>query len=164
MIHVIGDFYFRPRKLPGYRDILVKNFCYTLLFLIASIPFWRIQIFVAILVVVFFHLILEIVEHFFKELKAISELTLSALDQILHFASILFVVVLCKYNGIQIILLPQVENILKILTINHRDALKWACLLLIICKPSNIIIRKMLISQSVLMKELRKTLEHSSGL
>ena len=74
MIHVIGDFYFRPRKLPGYRDILVKNFCYTLLFLIASIPFWRIHIFVAILVVVFFHLILEIVEHFFKELGKAREI------------------------------------------------------------------------------------------
>ncbi|MEA4926262.1 MAG: DUF3307 domain-containing protein [Syntrophomonadaceae bacterium] len=155
LLHIIGDFYLQTdniskRKNEQYRYVFLHSIIYAVIFIVGSIAIWSGQIFFLILILSFLHFMIDSFKYIYiKYINYPNELNkfkLYFIDQLLHIVSFVIAAVFAVCKGYTASLLPWAENMLMSINISELAVLSWACILLIICKPANITIKKMLLN------------------
>jgi hypothetical protein len=112
---------------------------------VGTILIWSLQIAVAILALSVLHFLIDSIKYScIKYYNHTSESNLFCMDQCIHILSLIITVIILKYCNYDIAFLPGAKSFLNIFTNNGMAALRWACIILIVCKPANITIKKLL--------------------
>jgi hypothetical protein len=150
LLHALGDFYLQTDTISGkktskYRYVILHSIIYAAVFYVGTILIWSLQIAIAVLVLSVFHFIIDSVKYLYiKYFNHVSESIVYCTDQCIHILSLIITVIIFKYFNYNIALIPEANGFLNMLINNGMSALKWACIILIVCKPANITIKKML--------------------
>jgi hypothetical protein len=157
LAHIIGDFYIQSsnmdkRKVESIKWLLIHCLCYWTTIMIVSLPVmsWEIAAFGTAVSIV--HVVIDASQYVYisklkknKKLTMIKERDVFLADQALHLvtltiAAYLFVLKVGKLN-----LFATVDEFFAVLEISKVSFLCWITAILIIHKPTNIAISKLLI-------------------
>ncbi|MGX8710912.1 MAG: DUF3307 domain-containing protein [bacterium] len=151
LLHVLGDFYLQTdtiseKKISEYKYVLLHSVLYAAVFCAGTILIWSSQIAIAAFVLSILHFLIDSVKYLcIKHYKHVSESIVYCTDQCVHILSLIIAVIIFKYCNYNIAFLPEAKSFLNIFPDNGMaSALRWACIILIVCKPANITIKKML--------------------
>lgn len=150
LLHVLGDFYLQTdiiseQKISKYKYVFFHSIIYAAVFCVGTIVIWSLQIAIAILVLSVLHFMIDSIKYLYiKYFNHVSESIVYCTDQCVHILSIIITVVIFKYCNYNIAFLPEANSFLSIFINNSLASLRWACIILIVCKPANITIKKML--------------------
>ncbi|PKM48849.1 MAG: DUF3307 domain-containing protein [Firmicutes bacterium HGW-Firmicutes-7] len=149
IIHIVADFYLQSEKLAikkkdNFWYLLLHCLYYAIIGIIVIIPFWTKEIFFYTIILIFSHLVIDIIKHFASKLLKKSKIESKNLswificDQILHIVSIIIIVILYSNNNADIyewMLLWNQGNI-------SNAILRYALITVLIFKPTNICFRE----------------------
>jgi hypothetical protein len=160
MLHLLGDFYIRfqfskkpkteteQEKGKQFKDFFSTNLSYLIVFSIGSTLIWSIQIFLIMLALSVLHFITQLIVFFIekhqKTSDKITEFSLFIIGQVVSITLVIITTIILKNNSISFILKPWVKSLLDLFSFHGKDILKWLCILLIIHKPTNIVIKQLL--------------------
>lgn len=150
LLHVLGDFYLQTdtiseKKISKYKYVMLHSIIYATVFCVGTILIWSLQIAIAILVLSVLHFMIDSVKYLcIKYYNHDSESIVYCTDQCIHILSLIITVIIFKYCNYNIAFSPEANGFLNMFINNGMAALRWACIILIVCKPANITIKKML--------------------
>ncbi len=150
LLHVLGDFYFQTdtiseKKISKYKYVMLHSIIYAAVFYVGTILIWSLQIAITILVLSVLHFMIDSIKYLcIKYYNHVSESIVYCTDQCVHILSIIITVMIFKYCNYNIVFLPEATGFLSMFNNNGMATLRWACIILIVCKPANITIKKML--------------------
>lgn len=150
LLHVLGDFYFQTdalseKKDSQYKYVVFHCVVYAAVFCAGTAAIWSPQMFTAILVLSLLHFAVDSLKYrCLKSHRNFSESLVYCTDQCIHLFSLILAVFLFKYNHFNIVLLPGAKRLFGTLTNNGQDILLWACIILTVCKPANVTVKKLL--------------------
>lgn len=150
LLHVLGDFYLQTdiiskKKISNYKYVMLHSIIYAAVFCVGTIIIWSLQIAIAILVLSVLHFLIDSIKYLYiKYDNHVSESIIYCTDQCIHILSLIIAVIIFKYCNYNIAFLPEAKGFLNLFTDNGMAALRWVCIILIVCKPANITIKKML--------------------
>ena len=150
LLHVLGDFYLQTdmiseKKIFRYQYVLLHSVIYAAVFCVGTIPIWSPQIAVAISALSVLHFLIDSAKYLYsKQYHHVSESFVYCTDQCLHILSLIIIVVIFKYLNYNIAFLPGAESFLNLFAGHGTAVLRWACMILIVCRPANITIKKLL--------------------
>ena len=155
MGHIVGDFYFQSgnmaaKKEKGLRWVMIHCACYWAVMLIilmiygASVKFANIA--------ALFHLIIDASKFFYLssskkrrgKMMQTEDRNIFFADQLLHFAALIVVAFWAAQSDIQIMKCEILDTFFDVVGISENLVVSWMFVLLVIHKPSNIAIQKLL--------------------
>ncbi|WP_444658786.1 DUF3307 domain-containing protein [Caproiciproducens sp. R2] len=150
LLHVLGDFYLQTdtiseKKIFKYKYVVLHSILYAAVFCVGTILIWSMQIAIAVFVLSVLHFLIDSVKYLYSKYdNSVSESIVYCTDQWIHILSLIITVIIFKYCNYNIAVLPEAKSFLSIFTDNGMTALRWSCIILIVCKPANITIKKIL--------------------
>ena len=159
MLHLLGDYYgqfrFTTKKETleepnNIKDLLKANLTYFLIFCFGSIFIWSIQIFLILSALSITHFIIQLILFYCEKRKKTSTpktgVIFFAIGQLVIFMIFVITTLILNNNSIFFILKPWVRSLLDLFSFHGREILKWGCILLIIHKPTNMLIKLLLVN------------------
>lgn len=152
LAHVLGDFYLQSDKLARGKDRSLKAL--VLHFLLYALPFLAVTavafdspMLIASLSLAASHLVIDGCKALYLRKGGASperERAVYIIDQALHLAAIGTAAFVLAANGCPIAVLQPIRNAFAVVGLPMNTALSWLLLLLLILKPANITIAKLL--------------------
>jgi hypothetical protein len=146
--HLLGDFYFQSKNMSEKKNehffhLLIHSLIYTAVVFTVTAPFWRSPILIVNLIFSLFHFFIDLLKFiFYRMYKNKSEFTdkytshIYIVDQAMHILSILLVCTLFPLNvniaSFNSTPFPYITRFYNLVVF------RWFCLLLLICKPTNV--------------------------
>ncbi len=152
LIHILGDFYFQTdlmaKEKDKYYSKLIKHaLIYLAIAVVIIIPVFSFNVLIAITLLSICHWIIDSIKFYLIKTNKINEKQklVFIVDQVLHILSIILISFFFMRKGQSIKPLSFVENIFNSINVSEYKLLCWTLLLLIIWKPTNVIIKHLLI-------------------
>lgn len=155
LIHIIGDFYLQSDSLADkknyhYPALVVHSITYLLVSFVICIPVFSITIVIVVSILSLSHFIIDSIKYIFIRVQIIKDGDRNRVvfisDQILHILCIIIICILFEMEKQSFAALPLINSIFSIIGISQYRVLCWLVLLLLIWKPANIIIKKLLLN------------------
>ncbi|HBL83653.1 MAG: hypothetical protein A2Y17_09065 [Clostridiales bacterium GWF2_38_85] len=175
LAHILGDFYLQTPKLAEeknnkYSKLLIHSLIYLIISLsivvaLISINKWMI---LGVIIISLCHFIIDTLKFLYlkkykKSHRSPNERGIYIVDQLVHIATLFFISIVIA-NYIPKLQIPNYLNyIFETINIPAYLLLKWVVLILLIIKPTNITIKKLLNSYRPKDEELIKTEKKGSG-
>lgn len=156
LAHVIGDFYIQNGSMSDRKDYSTKQlsfhyFYYWITIIVVLVPIISIKVVVFGTIQAILHVIIDLIKHYRiyvlkknKKMMSLKERNIFILDQMFHFICIVIVAYLFVINGGNIRVWSYVSQFLRIISISGMSLAALTTALLIIHKPSNVTISKLL--------------------
>lgn len=146
--HILGDFYFQPRRLAECKDrkihrVLLHSLVYAVVSAVVASFFWNTKVFAFVFISAVMHLLIDIVKFAVCRLYNTPSGPVYALDQAAHVITILLLGGVFTLRGNSLNTPDAISQVMNIMGIDKTTLLKWALLLLIIGKPANVTFRRM---------------------
>lgn len=174
-IHIIADYYLQNDTLAEQKKTQIKSLIkhcviYTLSSIILIIPIYNISIFIGSISLCISHIIVDFVKFFLvKSMDAKKTYNPSVdrivyiVDQILHLVFISVVAYMFSVYKIQYSILPCIILMFDTINISMQNVFEWALILLIIGKPANITIKKLLSLHKPILDEIEEDTKKAGG-
>lgn len=151
-LHVLGDFYFQSDKVAQKKQLSFKwvgihaaqyavPFALAFLFMRAGAA-----IILCMVLTVLVHFIIDSLKYILNKIKIFDRIKKFLFDQLLHILSIFIIVMYYGNIDGKIVLHELWNNILGIINIDFKLALRWILLIILILKPANIIFRLLFVN------------------
>lgn len=181
LAHILGDFYIQTNNMSKKKEenivwVLIHSICYWLTFLVATIPIWSFKVLLMVTVISIAHLTIDLLKMLYTkkiringEVDLIKERNIFFLDQILHLLCLVIVSYILTIINIKALMTGQavlnivLANFFETLEINMMDFIAWTVSLLIIHKPANIAISKLLVLYRPESKEIIFKRDNNAG-
>ncbi len=156
LAHIIGDFYAQTvimaeKKEEEIKWVFIHCFSYYITMIVVSLPIASIYIIFAITVAAIFHTIIDVIKYLYKnKLKADDKLDINKIrdiffvDQMLHIMTIAIISYVFYINNIPIRVNSFFAQFIDVLNMSKLSIASWFLALLIIHKPANIAISKLI--------------------
>ena len=156
LAHIIGDFYFQTgnmskRKDSSMRWVIVHSLFYWLSTLLILSPVMSMNIFVIGTIAAAAHAIIDILKYIYikrarnrSRITAAKERNIFFTDQLLHIVCLIFIAYFAVLQNIPLHINSAVIGFFDIIKIDAFSFIYWAAALLIIHKPANIFISRIL--------------------
>lgn len=164
--HIIGDFYLQTQKMADEKEeklrcVLKHCIVYFVAMLLTTIPFAGLEMLIVVVFAAVIHMIVDVLKFFYVKglkKKKHSKLKLFLVDQIIHTLTIMIIVYIVVSNNIEFEQLGIFSRIFSVVGVSKREFASWILAILIIHKPSNIFIQKMLSGYKLKVKgdEIKK--------
>lgn len=147
MAHLLGDFYFQNEKIASakdksYKGVLIHSIEYCLTAIFTITPIWSWNLLKVVLILSIMHFIIDSGKYILLIRKIIGKDNKTfIIDQCLHICSIFVVTYFMCVKGLEIKCLPVVSNFFQVFKWNMENLVRWIMAILIIHKPSNILIQ-----------------------
>ncbi len=173
LAHVIGDFYVQidlisQKKESKFAWLILHGLCYWIVVLVISVPILTIHVFIYGSVFAALHLFIDLIK--FLLIKNSKEtITEEAkcyyfyADQLFHLISLFVVVYSFVISGKSLTLRPCFSHFFSMVGLSATKTLSWIVILLIICKPTNIAISRILYIYKPLKAEINSGQEKDIG-
>lgn len=146
--HLLGDFYFQSERTANLKKDSIKyllkhSLIYLLSLLIVFIPILNTTLFIRILIVGIIHFIIDYYKCFIHEtffLKT-SKIKLFCLDQLAHIITIFIVTLWIDFANVSIQYLNVFQTVNNRYSIDVLLVLSWIFIILLILKPTSIMIK-----------------------
>lgn len=150
LLHTLGDFYLQTDGLSEnknlqYRYVALHGLIYAAVFFAGSGFVWSAPIGAAALALSLLHIAIDSAKYICIKSRGEFSAGLYVIDQLLHVVSIAAVAAVFVLSGAKVTLLPAAQSILAMVTNRYGAVLGGACIALLICKPANITIKKILL-------------------
>lgn len=148
--HFLGDYYFQTDTIAqkeNVKDLLWHCLIYTITMLILIIPVFSGTTILISLLISLTHFLIDYSKYQYKsgrELTHAQNLHLFLLDQLLHLTIISVANVIMVGNAVEISLIPLLNDLNQHFYLNINLNLSWILVILIVCKPASILVRKAL--------------------
>lgn len=154
--HVIGDFYVQTKKIAEKKEkkikwVLLHGFYYWIVMLLTILPVISFEMVLAASIAAFLHLIIDLSKQIYLVFKAkkaenrqFRERNIFFVDQIVHLLCIVFIAYCMASNHMVIREWKIIEDFFAIVGISEMKFLSWMLGLLLVHKPANIAIQKLL--------------------
>lgn len=148
--HILGDFYVQTqnisiKKNKGFKWVLFHGLLYFFAVFLVSIPVMSIEIFFVVLFTSLLHLIVDGIKYaYIKKIENINERNIFLIDQLLHIILILATVYFMFKIGIVMKELEIFKDLFNSFGISEIQFASWFFGLLLIHKPANILIQKII--------------------
>lgn len=154
--HILGDFYLQTDMISKHKEnsikwVLVHGISYWLVLILVSLPFVSLKILIGASVAAILHLVIDLMKFGYTNSKIkkllytkIAERKVFFMDQALHLFSIVLVAYWAVESNIVLNHWKIIDNFFNIIGISEMVIIKWALVILIICKPANIAIQKLI--------------------
>lgn len=147
---MLGDFYLQPdaasdEKAARYKWVVRHSILYAAVFYVGAAAIWSLPVALAVSALSVLHFAVGSVKYrYLKSPRHASEAAVYCADQGIHILSFIAMAAVFKYFHFQAALLPAAKSILNLFPNHGGAALSWACIILIIWKPANVTIKKLL--------------------
>lgn len=160
--HVIADFYIQTnnmadKKEKSFKWLVLHCLCYELLFLLLSIPVFSYKLLIALIIAGICHFIIDLLKYIIlkrirckKQFTDITDRNAFFIDQLLHIISLL--VIVYWFRDMEIAVSDKLTDIIYTFKI-PENIFMWLLALLLVHKPANIMIQKLLIKYKPEKKE-----------
>lgn len=153
--HVLGDFYLQTKGMAEKKEksikwVLIHCLCYWGMMLLVGLPIMSYKIVLVMTVASIMHLAIDVAKYFYlmnkknKKLQ-IEEKNVFFVDQILHILSLAFITYWIVANDVVIRELYIIEEFFNTVGISEELTLSWILAFLVIHKPTNLVIQKLLL-------------------
>ncbi len=175
LAHIIGDFYAQTsimaeKKEEKIKWVFIHCACYYITMIVVSLPIVSIYIIFAITVAAIFHTIIDVIKYLYKnKLKENNKLDIDRIrdiffiDQILHIMTLSVISYVLYINKISINLNSCFAQIVNALNMSKLFIVSWLLALLIIHKPANIVISKLISKYKPEISEEEKLKDNNAG-
>lgn len=173
--HVLGDFYLQTKGMAEMKEknikwVLLHSLCYFAAMILIGLPILSYKIILVIILASILHLIIDTFKYIYlsvitkkcKKTKVIERDTFF-LDQLLHLFSLIFITYGILINDVVIREWKVVEEFFSIVDISEVQILQWILALLIIHKPANIAIQKLLLVYKPINKDVDVKTDNNAG-
>ncbi|MDD2362817.1 MAG: DUF3307 domain-containing protein [Oscillospiraceae bacterium] len=153
LAHIIGDYYLQSCKLADEKVESVKalikhSVIYTFACFMVVIPFFDSRLLIGSMLLSLGHAVIDLIKFLYtkyqKEITQNKKRNIYISDQILHLMFISIITYIFTVNGYTISVLPTLKNIADIIGAPLKQCFLWLLAILLIWKPTNITIKKML--------------------
>lgn len=171
--HVLGDFYLQTKGMAEKKEksikwVLLHCLCYWGTMLLIGLPVISYEIVLAVTVTSIMHLIIDTTKYIYlsvmksKKMQVIERNTFF-IDQIFHFVCLGFIAYGIVINDVVIREWKVIENFFSNVGISEELILSWILALLVIHKPANIAIQKLLMVYKPDNKEDDVKMDNNAG-
>lgn len=148
MGHILGDFYTQTSKISQNKErsikwVMVHNVLYFFTFIMVSMPIISREILILDIAVSFLHALIDIIKYWYIK-KVDMNKSLFFVEQGIHILCLCVIACVWTMNNVPIRMFPVVANLFEVTDVSKVLLCKWILGLLLIHKPANIIIQKML--------------------
>lgn len=156
LAHIMGDFYFQTSNISKKKEssmkwVMIHCFFYWLSTMLILIPIISKNIFIVGTVAAILHAIIDIIKYLYvKEIKRKSEMTIIKdrniffVDQVLHIMCIILISYFVVLSNVQFCVYKTVFQFFDIVGFDKITFICWIVPVLLIHKPTNITISKLL--------------------
>jgi len=152
LAHVLGDFYFQPVKLAEAKDksyvfVIVHSLIYISVTILCALLCSSINILIGAMVLSLIHFTVDTAKYVCinKKLLLKAKLNLYIIDQLIHIACIIAVSYIIAFYDDYIVVLPLIRQMFEVVSNDIAIVFKWLLALLLIDKPANITIKKLIL-------------------
>lgn len=154
--HVLGDFYLQTKGMVEKKEksikwVLLHSLCYFGTMILISLPIISYEIILAITIASILHLVIDILKYSYLSVMTkkskktpVIERNIFFVDQLLHFLSLIIIVYGILINDVVISEWKVTKDFFSTVGIPEVLIISWILVLLIIHKPANIAIQKLL--------------------
>lgn len=154
--HIIGDFYLQTKGMAEKKEksikwVLCHGLYYAGTMLVIVLPIISIEILVAVMLAAILHLFIDVIKYGYlsgmakkKKKTQYKVRNMFFVDQTLHLFSLFIIAYGLVMNDVVVKEWQVVEEFFSVLDISKAQTLAWILALLIIHKPANIMIQKLL--------------------
>lgn len=173
--HIVGDFYLQTGKMAERKEksikwVFIHCFYYGAMMMLVSLSIISTKLLIGAVAASLFHMIIDIVKYNYlssvarsKKKTQVIERNIFFVDQVLHIVCLIFIAYWLVATNSVIKEWKVVENFFDIIGISEVLLLSWIVALLLIHKPGNIAIQKMLLVYKPESKEVDKRNDNSAG-
>lgn len=173
--HVLGDFYIQTDKMAQKKErdikwVLIHCLCYLVTMILITIPIFSWEIALGMAIATSLHLLIDLIKLAYVSLKykkskmsAMTERNIYFVDQLLHGICLLSVAYWMAARNILINELGLFKNLFDIVGISETMLISWVVTLLVIHKPANISIQKLLMIYKPDNKNPNKRKDKNAG-
>ena len=173
--HVLGDFYFQSNKMAQRKKrnikwVMLHCLCYLAVMIFVCIPVFSWHILIGAVCAGGFHFLIDFVKFIYvsikykkSEITAAAERNIYFADQLIHGIGLLGVAYWLSASNILINEWGLFKNLFDVMGIPETVLLSWIAALLLIHKPSNITIQKLLMIYKPDNKEPNKKNDKNAG-
>ena len=148
--HVIGDFYTQSRKMSDNKEkrlkwVVLHGIVYFIMMILVSVPIMSNSIFITDIAVSIMHLLIDVAKFVYIKAKKrkIDEKRIFIIDQGMHIVCLMITAYIAVKMDILLVELEPFKDFFSVLIISEINIVKWVLALLIIHKPTNILIQKL---------------------
>ena len=173
--HVLGDFYVQTSKLATKKEksmkwVLLHCLCYLGVMLLVSLPIISSDIAFAALMAAILHLMIDVVKFLYlasirkkHKMTQVIDRNVFLIDQILHMVCLIGIAYWVVAGNTTINEWNGFKDFFKVISIPGSLVLCWVLSLLIIHKPANLLIQKLLMLYKPDSKEEDKKKDNNAG-
>lgn len=173
--HIVGDFYIQTRAMAAKKEkslawVLIHCLCYLGFMFLLSLPILSWGIVLGIIVAALSHFIIDVSKYLFtlwlnkkNKMTQVIERNLFFLDLILHGICLVSIAYWAVMNELSIRVWSHMSNFFTEIGLSKYYALTWILTILIIHKPANIAISKLLMIYKPVNSQEDTTREHNAG-
>lgn len=173
--HVLGDFYLQTKGMAEKKEksikwVLLHSLGYFGAMILIGLPIISYEIVLIIILVAILHLVIDTSKYVYlsimtkksKKTQVIERNTFFG-DQLLHLLSIIFITYGIVINDVTITEWKVVKEFFSIVNISEEQILPWILAVLIIHKPANIAIQKLLLVYRPENKDVDVKTDNNAG-
>lgn len=154
--HVLGDFYLQTKGMAEKKEksikwVLLHCLCYCGTMILISLPIISYEIVLYVMIASILHLLIDILKYIYLSIMAkksnmtqVIERNMFFIDKVLHIISLILIAYWILINNVVISECKLTEDFFSTVGISEVPILSWILALLIIHKPANIAIQKLL--------------------
>lgn len=158
LAHILGDFYFQSENLAksknkSFHKLLIHSSIYALICFVINIIITNEWMIVVTIISASTHFIIDIIKYFYiKKHKGNNNYSnnkdsiLYSVDQVIHIISFVIISLIVTFNYSSFNILKIIDEIFMLAEISLYQVFKWVLIILIIGKPANITIKRLLSS------------------
>ncbi|MFA9397626.1 MAG: DUF3307 domain-containing protein [Clostridiaceae bacterium] len=173
--HVLGDFYLQTKGMAEKKEksikwVLLHSLCYLGTMILIGLPIISLEIVLVIILASILHLVIDTFKYIYfsvmtkkRKKTQVIERNIFFVDQLLHLVFLIFIAYGIVINDVVIREWKVVEDFFSIVGISEVQILSWILALLIIHKPANIAIQKLLLVYKPKNKDVDVKMDNNAG-
>lgn len=155
--HILADFYIQTDKMTHRKDksfkwVLIHCLYYLVIMLMVGLPVISVNVIIAAITASAFHLLIDVLKFMYisyiknkRKMTQIIERNIFFIDQLLHFVCLIGIAFWWVQSNNQINELNAIDYFFSVAGVSESIFIKWVFALLVIHKPTNIAIQKLLL-------------------
>lgn len=156
LAHVLGDFYLQTDKVAEKKDksiswVLFHSLCYCGVVVLFCLPIMSWEILLGVTFAGISHGIIDVTKYFYlsfkkkkKEMTKVLERNVFFADQLLHSIILIGISYWLTRNNVTMMVSERLLNFFNIIGVTEHQFIYWTLALLLVHKPANLIITKLL--------------------
>ncbi|MGB4658174.1 MAG: DUF3307 domain-containing protein [Mobilitalea sp.] len=155
LAHILGDYYFQSEVLASQKKERIRKLIrhcifYLAAFLVVILPVFTYEMLISVLIISLTHAAIDILKYCYMKYwkkhpnSIYAERKMYLIDQAVHLLTLAIAAYIMARNGYQFNLVPVAEEFYRITGFELLGNISWIVLVLIIYKPANITIKRML--------------------